>query len=353
MRPGTSRCASPRCGATTTSSPVDNPDHRVSLGEGFTPLLARPQLGARSSACRACSSRTRPATRPGPSRPAASRCAVSMAKALRRDRRLPALGRQRGQRARGLRRRGGLKRARVRAHATSPRVFVMETEAYGADVETVDGLITRRGPASARERATRARLVRVRDAQGALPRRGQEDDGLRARRADGLDAARRDPLPDRRRHRASSACGRRSTSWRRMGFVGPRRPRMYAVQAEGCAPIVKAFAEGRTRRRSGRAPRRCAHGLRVPKALGRLPDPARPARRATAPASPSPRPRSSRASRTRPPPRGSSWRRRAARAWPRCASCKAVGPSERRRRAWSSSTPAPASSTSTTMAPLW
>ena len=33
-----------------------------------------------------------------------------------------------------------------------------------------------------------------------------------------------------------------------MGFVGPKRPRMYAVQAEGCAPIVKAFVEGRERR---------------------------------------------------------------------------------------------------------
>ena len=33
-----------------------------------------------------------------------------------------------------------------------------------------------------------------------------------------------------------------------MGFVGPERPRMYAVQAEGCAPIVKAFAGGHGRR---------------------------------------------------------------------------------------------------------
>ena len=40
-----------------------------------------------------------------------------------------------------------------------------------------------------------------------------------------------------------------------MGFVGPERPRMFAVQAEGCAPIVKAFAGGpRRRARSGRTP---------------------------------------------------------------------------------------------------
>ena len=58
------------------------------------------------------------------------------------------------------------------------------------------------------------RLVRVRDPEGALPRRGQEDDGLRDRRADGLEAARRHPLPHRRAAPASSACGRPSRRWR-------------------------------------------------------------------------------------------------------------------------------------------
>ena len=80
-----------------------------------------------------------------------------------------------------------------------------------------------------------------------------------------------------------------------MGFVGPARPRMYAVQAEGCAPIVKAFAEG-----SEDAPMwEGAHDPRPRPARAqgarRLPDPARRCARATARASPSPTPRSSRA----------------------------------------------------------
>ena len=41
----TSPCARPPSGATTTSCPVENPDHRISLGEGFTPLLSAPQPG--------------------------------------------------------------------------------------------------------------------------------------------------------------------------------------------------------------------------------------------------------------------------------------------------------------------
>jgi len=53
-----------------------------------------------------------------------------------------------------------------------------------------------------------------------------------------------------------------------MGFIGPGRPRMYAVQMEGCAPIVKAFAEGREDAPLWENARTLAHGLRVPKAIG-------------------------------------------------------------------------------------
>ena len=63
--------------------PVEDPDHRVSLGEGFTPAAAaRRRLGARRRPAAAASSRTRAATRPAPSRRAACASAVSMAKAL-------------------------------------------------------------------------------------------------------------------------------------------------------------------------------------------------------------------------------------------------------------------------------
>ncbi len=43
---------------------------------------------------------------------------------------------------------------------------------------------------------------------------------------------------------------------------------MYAVQAEGCAPIVKAFAEGQDEAPMWEGATTHAHGLRVPKALG-------------------------------------------------------------------------------------
>jgi threonine synthase len=53
-----------------------------------------------------------------------------------------------------------------------------------------------------------------------------------------------------------------------MGYLGPGRPRMYAIQAEGCAPIVKAFEEGLEAAPMWENAQTHAHGLRVPKALG-------------------------------------------------------------------------------------
>src|SRR5215813_10140942 len=49
----------------------------------------------------------------------------------------------------------------------------------------------------------------------------------------------------------------------RMGWIGSRRPRMVTVQAEGCAPIVRAFAAGATSGAEVHDARTVASGLRV------------------------------------------------------------------------------------------
>ncbi len=50
-----------------------------------------------------------------------------------------------------------------------------------------------------------------------------------------------------------------------LGLLAARRPRMVAVQAEGCAPIVKALAAGADEVAAWKDPRTLASGLRVPK----------------------------------------------------------------------------------------
>ncbi|MEM9840648.1 MAG: threonine synthase [Pseudomonadota bacterium] len=53
-----------------------------------------------------------------------------------------------------------------------------------------------------------------------------------------------------------------------MGFIGSFRPRMVAVQASGCAPIVKAFEEGEEHAPLWENAHTAAAGIRVPVAVG-------------------------------------------------------------------------------------
>lgn len=53
-----------------------------------------------------------------------------------------------------------------------------------------------------------------------------------------------------------------------LGWIGPKRPRMYAVQASGCAPIVRAFEAGEEHATRWEDAHTIAAGIRVPKAVG-------------------------------------------------------------------------------------
>ena len=53
-----------------------------------------------------------------------------------------------------------------------------------------------------------------------------------------------------------------------IGWIGSKRPRMVAVQATGCAPIVRAFDEGAEFAEPWPDAQTIAHGVRVPVAIG-------------------------------------------------------------------------------------
>jgi threonine synthase len=53
-----------------------------------------------------------------------------------------------------------------------------------------------------------------------------------------------------------------------IGWMRGRRPRMVSVQADGCAPIVRAFAQGLERAPAWEHAATVADGLRVPRAIG-------------------------------------------------------------------------------------
>jgi threonine synthase len=53
-----------------------------------------------------------------------------------------------------------------------------------------------------------------------------------------------------------------------LGWIGAERPRMVAVQAEGCAPIVRAYRDGAAFAEPIANAQTVASGLRVPSAVG-------------------------------------------------------------------------------------
>jgi threonine synthase len=244
--------------------PLGDADTKVSLGEGFTPLLPTPRLGERLRLPRLLV-KEEAGNPTGSFKARGLAVAVSMAKALgATDVCLPSAGNA-GSALAAYAAAAGLK-----AHVFLPRdiakLFVMETEAYGAHVEMVDGLITDAGRVCAAqakqhgwyECATLKEPYRV---------EGKKTMGYEIAEQLGW------TLPDAILYPTGGGTGlvgmwKAFAEMETMGFVGPKRPRMYAVQAEGCAPIVKAFQEGRDDAPLWEGATTHAHGLRVPKALG-------------------------------------------------------------------------------------
>ena len=143
---------------------------------------------------------------------------------------------------------------------------MIEAEAYGADVELVDGLITDAGRvcASARsehgwfECSTLKEPYRV---------EGKKTMGYELAEQLGW------TLPDAILYPTGGGTGLVGM-WKAFDEIeswassARQRPRMFAVQAEGCAPIVRAFEEGTDDAPMWEGATTLAPGLRVPKALG-------------------------------------------------------------------------------------
>jgi threonine synthase len=264
MRPGHLALREPTLWRYDDVLPVESPDHRVSLGEGFTPLLPARRLGALRGLPRLFI-KDESGNPTGSFKARGLSMAVSMAKALgATDICLPSAGNA-GSAAAAYAAKGGLK-AHVFVPRDVPRVFIMETEAYGADVHTVDGLITDAGRVCA-ERAREAGWYECATLKEPYRVEGKKTMGYELAEQMGW------KLPDAILFPTGGGTGligmwKAFQEMETMGFVGPGRPRMYAVQAEGCAPIVKAFIEERDEAPLWEGAHTLAYGIRVPKALG-------------------------------------------------------------------------------------
>jgi len=148
----------------------------------------------------------------------------------------------------------------------TPRANVVECEQTGATVSLMDGLITDCG----------AEVARRKEAEGWFdvstlkePYRVEGKKTLGYELAEQLNWE----LPDVIVYPTGGGTGligmwKAFDEMQRMGWIDSKRPRMVTVQAAGCAPIVRAFQEGKRFAEEFPNAATTASGLRVPKAIG-------------------------------------------------------------------------------------
>jgi threonine synthase len=236
----------------------------VTLGEGWTPLIRTQRLGARIGADDLW-------VKDEGLNPTASfkarglACAVSMCVELGiRKVAIPSAGNAASALA------AYAAAAGIEAHIFMPRdvpqANYLECMAYGAHVTLVDGLIGDCG----RMLAERAPAEGWFDA-GTL----KEPYRIEGKKTMGYEVAEQLDweLPDAIFYPTGGGVGligmwKAFEEMERLGWIGGRRPKMIAVQAEGCQPVVRAFEENQPRSRFYEDAHTVAAGLRVPKPLG-------------------------------------------------------------------------------------
>ncbi|HYE15084.1 MAG TPA: threonine synthase [Pyrinomonadaceae bacterium] len=244
--------------------PVGREEGVVSLGEGWTPLLDARRLGASLGLGRLyVKDESQNPTQSFKARGMSA--AVSMAKELgARKVAVPSAGNAAGALA-AYAARAGLE-AHIFMPRDTPRANVIECEQAGASVTIIDGLITDCG----------AEVARRKEAEGWFDVSTlKEPYRVEGKKTLGYELAEQMgwELPDWVIYPTGGGTGligmwKAFDEMERMGWIGPKRPRMVTVQPTGCAPIVRAFEEGKRTAEEFENAATVASGLRVPKAIG-------------------------------------------------------------------------------------
>lgn len=249
--------------------PVGKAEAVLSLGEGMTPLLEMPRLA--------------PAGIEGTANllvkdeglnPTGSFKARGMAAAVARAAELGATGLvtptagNAGAAMAAYAARAGLP-AYVALPDDTPSTYIEQARRYGAEVELVRGLISDAGQIAARVGQERG-WFNVATLKEPYRAEGKKTMGLEVAEQLGW------RLPEAIIYPAGGGTGivgmwKAFQELRDLGWLRePRLPRLIMVQAEGCAPLVKAFRDGAEEAEAWPAneAKTAAMGLRVPSAIG-------------------------------------------------------------------------------------
>ena len=236
----------------------------VTLGEGWTPLLRTCRLGARIGADAIW-------VKDEGLNPTASfkarglSCAISMCKELGiRKVAIPSAGNAASALA------AYAAAAGIESHIFMPRdvpqANYLECKAYGAHVTLVDGLISDCGRMVA-ERGPAEGWFDVSTLKEPYRIEGKKTMGYEVAEQMGWE------VPDAIFYPTGGGVGmigmwKAFAEMELLGWIGGRRPKMIAVQAEGCQPVVRAFEQHEQRSTFFENAHTVAAGLRVPKPLG-------------------------------------------------------------------------------------
>jgi threonine synthase len=161
-------------------------------------------------------------------------------------------------------------RAGLEAHIfmprDTPRANIVECRELGAHVDLIDGLITDCG----------VEIARRKESEGWFDMSTlKEPYRIEGKKTLGYELAEQLnwKLPDVILYPTGGGTGligmwKAFDEMEALGWIDNHRPRMFSVQASGCAPIVRAFEVGEKFASEFPNAQTCASGLRVPKAIG-------------------------------------------------------------------------------------
>ena len=244
--------------------PVADPANRLSLGEALTPLVDLPRLGAaHGGAAPIMKDEGRLPT--GSFKARGLGVAVSRAKELGITRIAMPTNGNAGAALAAYGSRAGMETWAFCPDDT-PEVNVREIAMQGAHVFRVNGLITDCGKivGAGKERMGWFDISTLKE-----PYRieGKKTMGLELALQFGWD------LPDVIFYPTGGGTGligmwKAFDELEKMGWIGSKRPKMVAVQAKGCAPIVRAWEKGERTAEFWEGAHTLAAGIRVPAAVG-------------------------------------------------------------------------------------
>jgi threonine synthase len=244
--------------------PVMDERNVVSLGEGFTPLLPLPAAGAALDVDNLLL-KDEGALPTGTFKARGAAVGVSMAKELGAETLAMPTNGNAGAAWALYGARAGLT-VKIVMPEGAPYITRAECAAAGAELYLVNGLISDCGKIVSR----------------AVERRGwydastlKEPDRVEGKKTMGYEIAEQLgwSAPDVILYPTGGGVGiigihKAFGELRELGWVKSKPPRLVAVQAEGCAPIVKAFAQRADRSEFFADSRTVAFGINVPKAIG-------------------------------------------------------------------------------------